>query len=132
MWSCQLSAVMKSAPREPVVSDVVSLLGAYDRVLAVMEDVPASLRVPIWPIGRRVNVALHRALRPGLGTQHWAARHMRRSIRVLERGFARRAAVAGSHEGIVGDSPGGADGDRLRHFRDSLPASVPRFVFLAF
>jgi hypothetical protein len=132
MWSCRLSAVIESAPTRPVLSDVASLLAAYDRVLSVSEDVPASIRVPVWPMGRRVNVALHRALRPDLGAQHWAARHIRRTVSVLERAFARRAATGRLDPGIDGQAPGGADRDWLRQFRDSLPAPVPRFALVAF
>jgi hypothetical protein len=126
------SAVIKSAPTKPVLSDIASLLRAYDRVLSVSEEVPASIRVPVWPMGRGVNVALHRALRPDLGAQHWTARHMRRTLSVLERGFARRAAVVRLDQGIDGRALGGADRDRLRDFRDSLPSPVPRFAFVAF
>lgn len=120
--------VLQSAPTEPVVSDVASLLRAYDRVLAVTENVPASVRLPAWPFGRRVNVALHRALRPDLGAQHWVARHIRRSLSSLDRGIARRAAIVGL-DGHADDEP---DRRRLSDFRASLPAPVPRVAILAF
>jgi hypothetical protein len=57
---------------------------------------------------------------------------MRRSLTVLEQGLARRAAVGGVDRGSDGLALGEADRDRLREFRDSLPAPVPRLTFLAF
>jgi hypothetical protein len=127
-----LNAVIESAPTEPVPSSIASLLRTYDRVLAVSAEAPASIRVPARPVGRRVSVALHRALRPDWAAQHWTARHMRRSASVLERGLARRAAVVGVDQGTDGHASAEADRKRLREFRDSLPAPVPRVAFLAF
>jgi hypothetical protein len=120
--------VLQSVPPEPAVSDVASLLRAYDRALAVTHNVPASVRLPVWPLGRRVNRALHRAVRPDLGAQHWVARHIRHSLGALDRGIARRAAVVGLDAGADDE----ADRKRLSDFRASLPPPVPRVALVVF
>jgi hypothetical protein len=116
------NAVDSSEVRRVVRADVDRLFRAYNGVLALVLDPPASVKIPPrLPGDRLINRTLMK-LRPSFARSTFLVRHIRRNVQVIERAYCRRLAT-GQH-----DDNDEQELELVRRFEQSLPPAPARWV----